>query len=143
MRATARVLDVRDGRALLSCDVEAAACDGCRSGRGCALRWLARSAGARLEVPDTSADGRRLVADDGVALEVSDGELLRATALAYVPPLAGLLAGPLLERAVSAGGDGVSAVIAAAVGLALGWGASRAWLRRSPPRYELRVESRQ
>lgn len=76
-----------------------------------------------------------------MALEVSDGELLRSTLLAYLPPLAGLLAGPLIAR-VAVAGDEAWAVVAAVAGLALGWGTSRAWLRRSPPRYQLRVSPR-
>lgn len=141
MRATARVLEVEAGRARLSCETPATGCVACGGGRGCALRWLARSAGPTLEVAATSREGHPLVAGDGVALEVSDGELLRSTLLAYLPPLAGLLAGPLIVRFAVAGNE-AGAAIAAVAGLALGWGASRAWLRRSPPRYELSVESR-
>jgi sigma-E factor negative regulatory protein RseC len=141
MRATARVLAVEDGRARLSCETEASGCLACSGGRGCALRWLARSGGATIDVPAASPDGHRLAPGDGVALEVSDGELLRSTLLAYLPPLAGLLAGPLIAR-VAVAGDEAWAVVAAVAGLALGWGTSRAWLRRSPPRYQLRVSPR-
>lgn len=141
MRATARVLEVQDGRARLACETDATGCVACSGGRGCALRWLARSAGATLEVAATSQDGRPLVPGDGVALEVSDGELLRSTILAYLPPLAGLLAGPLIAR-FAVGGNEAWTALAAVAGLALGWGASRSWLRRSPPRYELRLEPR-
>jgi len=75
---------------------------------------------------------------DGVILEVEDGELLRAAALAYLPPLAGLLVVPLVVAPLLPGNE--PAVLAAAVlGLAGGWVAARAWLRRAPPRYRLRV----
>ena len=40
-------------------------------------------------------EGTPLRPGDSVIIEVDDGELLRAAALAYVPPLAGLLAGPV------------------------------------------------
>ena len=81
--------------------------------------------------------GRGWRPGDGVILEVDDGELLRAAALAYVPPLAGLLVVPLLVAPLLPGSE--PAVLAGAVlGLAAGWGAARALLRRSPPRYLLR-----
>jgi positive regulator of sigma E activity len=105
------------------------------------LRWLARSGGTTLEVPEVAPDGRRLAPGDDVALEVRDGELLRATLVAYLPPLVGLLAGPLITR-YALPGDEAGAATAALAGLALGWGAARAWLRRSPPRFDTRVEPR-
>jgi len=139
MRATARVHDVREGRAWLACETAAVACAACAGGRGCALRWLGRAGGGTtLEVPARGVDGRRLAPGDGVILEVSDGELLRSAALAYLPPLAGLLGGPLAAILLDFRSEPV-AVLAAALGLALGWGASRSWLRHSPPRYEIRA----
>ena len=33
----------------------------------------------------------------------------------------------------------LAALAGAVLGLTVGWGASRAWLRRSPPRYRLRA----
>ena len=71
-------------------------------------------------------------------IEIDDGELLRAATLAYLPPLVGLLAGPVAAVALSPGSD-AAALTGAVLGLATGWGASRAWLRRSPPRYRLRT----
>lgn len=91
-----------------------------------------------FEVVDPAPGGRALSPGDGVILEVEDGELLRAAALAYLPPLAGLLGVPLAVAALAPGNE--PAVLAGAVlGLAAGWGAARAWLRRAPPRYRLRV----
>jgi len=139
MKATARVRDVREGRAWLACETTAVACAACAGGRGCALRWLGRAGGGtKLEVPARGIDGRRLAPGDGVTLEVSDGELLRLAALAYLPPLAGLLGGPLAAMLLDLRSEPV-AVVGAAFGLALGWGASRSWLRRSPPRYQIRA----
>jgi positive regulator of sigma E activity len=139
MKASARVQDVRQGRAWLACETAAGACAACAGGRGCALRWLGRAGGGTtLEVPERGLDGRHLAPGDGVVLEVSDGELLRSAALAYLPPLAGLLGGPLAAMLLDLRSEPV-AVLAAALGLALGWGASRSWLRRSPPRFEIRA----
>ena len=139
MRTTARVRDVRDGRAWLACEAAASTCHACSGGRGCALRWLARADGAELEVPAEAADGRRLATGDGILLEVSDGELLRAAMLAYLPPLAGLLLGAG-GATVLAPGMQATAMLASLAGLVAGWAVSRAWLRRSPPRYRLQVE---
>jgi sigma-E factor negative regulatory protein RseC len=139
MRTTARVRDVRDGRAWLACETAASACDACHGGRGCALRWLARAEGAMLEVPAEAADGRRLATGDGILVEVSEGELLRAALLAYLPPLAGLLAGAGSATVLAPGGQ-ATAVLASLAGLVAGWAVSRAWLRRSPPRYRLQLE---
>lgn len=139
MRTSARVRDVRDGRAWLACEAAASTCEACSGGRGCALRWLARADGAVLEVPAEAADGRRLATGDGILLEVSDGELLRAAMLAYLPPLAGLLAGAG-GATVLAPGMQATAMLASLAGLVAGWAVSRAWLRRSPPRYRLQVE---
>lgn len=134
MRTAARVRDVRAGRAWLACEAEAG-CPACGGGRGCALRWLSRPGEPLLEVPERRADGGRLAPGETVTIEVPEGELLRAAARAYLPPLGGLLAGPLL--ATSAAGDDLAAMLAAVAGLAAGWVLARGWLRRSPPRYRL------
>jgi positive regulator of sigma E activity len=142
MQTTARVQHVRDGRASLACETMSSACNACSGGRGCALRWLAGPGnGLRLEVAEHDTDGVRLVPGNSVVLEVGDGELLRAAMLAYLLPLVGLLAGPAVA-ALLADESEVTAILAAALGLATGWGASRAWLRRSPPRYQLRAVDR-
>lgn len=136
MEARARVESVHAGRALLACEAPASGCAACASGRGCALRWLGRSAGAIFEVPDTVPGGDRLVAGEAVVIEVSDGELLRAALRAYLPPLAGVLAGATFVT-LATGGSEALAVLAALAGLAIGWRVSRAWLDRAPPRYRL------
>ena len=83
-------------------------------------------------------EGAPLRAGDGVIIEVDDGELLRAAALAYVPPLVGLLAGPVAATGLAPGSE-LAALAGAVLGLAAGWSAARAWLLRSPPRYRLRM----
>ena len=134
MKAVARVSAVRGGRAVLSCETATTACGSC-SGRGCALRWLSRGDGA-LEIPVQSPGVGGLVPGDGVVVEVSEGELLRVAALAYLAPLAGMLAGALSARAAFPGVEPAALAMAGA-GLAAGWAWSRARLRSRPPRYSL------
>jgi len=136
MRALARVDHVRDGRAWLACESDSSGCTTCASGRGCALRRLDRTGAGLLEVPAQGPAGALLAEGDAVTIEVSERELLRAAFAAYLPPLAGILAGPLLATHLAAG-DELAAVAAAGIGLLLGWVVSRAWLRRAPPRLEL------
>ena len=134
MRTAARVHDVRAGRARLACEA-AAGCPTCRGGRGCALRLLSRPGEPLLEVPERRPDGGRLAPGEAVTIEVPEGELLRAAARAYLPPFAGLLAGPVLALTWVA--DDSTALLAAIGGLVAGWVVARGWLRRSPPRYRL------
>jgi sigma-E factor negative regulatory protein RseC len=131
------VREVRAQRVLLECESAVDACGAC-AGRGrCAMRWLAGPGHSTLDVDTPATPGPPLRPGDGVIIEVDDGELLRTAALAYVPPLAGLLAGPVVAAMLRPGSEPV-ALAGALVGLAAGWGAARAWLRRSPPRYRLR-----
>lgn len=138
MQARARVQSVLAGRVRLECESPAQACGACTGSRGCALRWLAGPGNPQLDVAHPVPEGAPLHPGDGVVIEVEDGELLRAAALAYVPPLAGLLAGPVAMVALMPGSE-LAALAGAVAGLAAGWGTSRAWLRRSPPRYQLRI----
>lgn len=137
MKAVARVLEVDGERARLECDAGSASCTSCAGRGGCALQRLAGRRRSRLEVPALAADGVRLVPGVRVTVEVEDGALLGAAARTYLPPLAGLLTGPLLVAATAGGGDEL--VLASALGgVLLGWAAARAWLRRSPPRIAVR-----
>jgi sigma-E factor negative regulatory protein RseC len=136
MQTLARVHDVHQDRVRLACETAVSACDACSVGRGCALRWLTWPGSAMLEVALPLPDGQRLLPGDGVVVVVDDGELLRAAMLAYVPPLIGLLAGPGFATVVVPGSE-PAALVAAALGLAAGWGIARRWLHRSPPRYQL------
>jgi len=138
VQARARVQDVRAGRILLECEAAEAACGACAGRRGCALRWLAGPGNTQLDVDDPAPQGPALRPGDGVIVEVEDGELLRAAALAYVPPLVGLLAVPLVVAAFVPDSE-LAMLAGAALGLLAGWGAARAWLRRAPPRYRLRT----
>ncbi|NJD31861.1 MAG: hypothetical protein FIB04_08250 [Gammaproteobacteria bacterium] len=138
MEATARVIAVADGRARLACE-DRAACASCGSGRGCALRWLSSPGRPTLDVPDQTEDRRHLRAGEAVIVETRDGEVLRAAALAYLPPLAGLLVGALLGRGLAAGPGEGAALAAAVAGLSAGIWTARAWSRRYPPRIRVRL----
>lgn len=134
MQALARVRDVQEGRLVLSCETTAAACSAC-GGRGCALRWLAARDGV-LDLPLQSKALTGLAPGDAVVVEVSETELLRAAALAYLLPLGGLLAGALAARVVAPATE-LAALVMAGAGLALGWAWSRARLRSRPPGYRV------
>jgi positive regulator of sigma E activity len=62
--------------------------------------------------------------------------LLRAAALAYLPPLLGLLAGALAARGLAGAGEG-AALGAALAGATAGWWLSRGLARRNPPRFSV------
>jgi len=132
MESRARVLLIRDGRATLACEQQEASCGACGPGGGCGLRWLARSGRRTLEVPVPSDDVVPLQSGETVTVSLADGDLLRIAARLYVPPLVGLLSGPLLVRSTSYGGEAAE-VVAAAAGLLLGWLLARAWVRAFPP----------
>ena len=137
MKAVARVLEVYGERARLGCDDASPTCPGCAGQGGCALQRLAGRRHSRLEVPALADGGARLVPGARVTVEVEDGVLLGAAARTYLPPLAGLLAGPLLADRVAGGGE-LPLLLSALAGVLLGWAVSRAWLRRSPPRFAVR-----
>lgn len=137
MKAVARVLEVDGERARLECDTASASCAACAGRGGCALQRLAGRRDSRLEVPALAADGVMLAPGARVTVEIDDGELLGSAARTYLPPLVGVLAGPLLARATAGGGE-VLVLLSALAGVLLGWAAARAWLRRSPPRIAVR-----
>jgi sigma-E factor negative regulatory protein RseC len=131
METRARVLTVRDGRARIACD-DHAGCGACgRSGR-CALKWFSAGAGATLEVPARTSDQVLLTPGQAVTIEVGDGEVLRAAATVYLPPLAGLLLGAAAGTALGTSGE-VGTLLMAAAGSFAGWGFARGWSRRRPP----------
>ena len=76
-------------------------------------------------------DGRALEAGEAVEIEADEAALFAAALRLYLPPLAGLLAGPALLRGL--GGD-VAAwpALAAAAGLLLGCLAARRLTRAVP-----------
>lgn len=138
MEALARVREVDAKRALLACEASAAGCGRCAGGGGCALRRLSAGRSALLAVPRLAPGGELLSVGSRVTVAVGEGELLRASGRAYLPPLAGLLAGPVLARELLAGGDGWL-LLGAVAGLVAGWAAARTWLRRVPPAVAVRL----
>ena len=137
MEAPALVREVDADRALLACEAPAAGCGACAGGGGCALRRLAGGGPALLAVPRLAPGGGLLSIGTRVTVSVSEGELLRASGRAYLPPLAGLLAGPALARGL-VDGDGWL-LLGAVAGLVAGWAVARTWLRQVPPAVTVEV----
>jgi positive regulator of sigma E activity len=93
-----------------------------------------------VAVPDRTSDGLPLLPGASVILELDDGELLSSIRRAFLPPLAGLIAGPLLARSVLSA-DETGALVAAVAGLLAGWAAARALLERRPARVAVRLSA--
>jgi len=127
-RITGAVVEVRDGDAWIECRAEATSCGACANGRGCS--WRSASGPRRLEVP-ALLDGRLLEAGEVIELEADESALFRAALRLYLPPLAGLIAGPALLRGF--GWEVAAAPLcAAATGLLLGGLLARRWTRNVP-----------
>jgi sigma-E factor negative regulatory protein RseC len=136
METTARVLTVRDGRARIACD-DRAACGACGRGGRCALKWFSGGTGTTLEVPARISDQVLLRPGQAVTIAVGDGEVLRAAATVYLPPLAGLLLGAVAGTALGIAGEAGTLLVATAGGLA-GWRVARSWSRNRPPGVSVR-----
>jgi sigma-E factor negative regulatory protein RseC len=137
MEATVRVVSVEGPVARVACE-DTASCGACGSGGRCALKWFATRRSASLEIPARADERVALQPGDEVILSIEDGELLRAAALAYGLPLAGLLSAALAARGLADAGEGVglaSGLVGAAVG---GW-LARALARRKPPRFAVNL----
>jgi positive regulator of sigma E activity len=127
-RLAGTVVEVRDGRAWVECRAEATSCGACAAGRGCS--WRSPVGPRRLEVA-ARLDGRGLETGEAVEVEVDEPALFAAALRLYLPPLAGLIAGPALLRGV--GGDAAAwPALAAVAGLALGCFVARRWTRSAP-----------
>jgi sigma-E factor negative regulatory protein RseC len=97
--------------------VRQSACGHCESARSCGTSVLAKLFGAprsRLQIPD--AHGLRV--GEQVVIGIPDGTLVRASVVAYLLPLAALVAAAALATALGAS-DGVVASIGLA-GLGVG-----------------------
>jgi positive regulator of sigma E activity len=135
MESLARVVAVGDGRTRLACQVHSS-CKSCAACRGCGLRLLARDRDAVPDLPDGPFTRARLVPGEYVTISIPDSDVLRAAALAYLPVLVGLLAGPLLGSWIGGHGDGpvaLGGVLGAACGWTMAWGT----VRRSQPRVSI------
>jgi sigma-E factor negative regulatory protein RseC len=106
MEIRTRVREVHGDWARLVCE-QAGQCDLCGSGRGCGLRLMGSSREHHLTVPRGSDPTRLLIAGDAVLVSVADGAIVRATALIYLLPVAGLLAGAGLAQMMDMG-DGMA-----------------------------------
>jgi sigma-E factor negative regulatory protein RseC len=135
----ARVVGTEGGFAL----VEVTPAGGCRScgvQGGCGVSKLGKLLPQRsrvLRVPNEL--GAR--AGDEVTLGVADHALLASSAAAYLPPLAGLLAGALLAAALSP--DDLFAMLGAGTGMLLGLAASHLHSRRWQQHHAPRMVARQ
>jgi sigma-E factor negative regulatory protein RseC len=127
-RVAGTVVEVRDGQAIVECRTAASGCSACGSGHGCTWRRLAPSQRLELPVPPGESGLR---AGDRVELSIDDLLLFGAALRLYLPPLAGLLAGPLVTRL--AGIDqGLVPLVAASLGLSAGFWVARRWIGRLP-----------
>lgn len=120
----ARVLDWRNGRALLWVD-RSSACGSCKAraacGQGLARSLTGKAAGHELEV----ACSTPLRPGDQVVLAVDENLLVRGALLVYLLPLLALLLGALLGQWLQAS-EGVSIVLGfAGFAAAFGWLALR------------------
>ncbi len=105
------------------------ACGGCQAGDGCGTAALAKIwSGGQVRVRAMSELSLR--PGDAVIVGLADGVLLRGALLAYLLPLALLLAGALLGQAVFAGAGEEPVVVSGVLGLGLGFLAVRVLSRR-------------
>jgi positive regulator of sigma E activity len=110
------VVDVHDGRATVRCQTEPAGCGACAAGRGCG--GLRREGPPLLEIA-AELDGRSLAPGESVRILAEPRDLFAAAVRLYLPPLAGLLTGPMFIRLLGQG-DGPVSLLAAGIGLAAG-----------------------
>lgn len=128
-RVAGTVVEVRDGRAIVECETAASSCGACSSGRGCSWR---RAAGTRrLEVEAARPEGP-LRPGQAVELAIDDSRLLAAAARLYLPPLAGVLLGPVALRLAGLEA-GLAPLAAAILGLMVGAWVARRWTRGCAP----------
>jgi sigma-E factor negative regulatory protein RseC len=134
----ARVVGTEGGFAL----VEAAPAGGCAScgvQGGCGVSKLGKLLPRRSRVLRVPNDlGAR--PGDEVTLGVRDDALLASAFAAYLPPLAGLLAGAMIAAALAA--SDLWPMLGAGAGLLLGLAASRLLSRRWQTRHAPRMVSR-
>ena len=126
-QVTGVVTRIQAGLAVVECAATAVgACASCANGRGCGWQRTGLRRQLLLEVPAGELPPQP---GESVAIAVDDRQLLAAALRLYLPPLAGLLAGPALLRA-SGLEQGAAPLLAAVVGLALGAAVAWRWTRR-------------
>lgn len=115
---TGRVVQAGAGYAWIEIERHSA-CGACQSSAGCGTATLAKAWGARTlrACAQSSLD---LQPGDAVIVGLADGALLRGALLAYLAPLALLLAGALLGKTAFAGAGEEPVILCGALGLGLG-----------------------
>jgi positive regulator of sigma E activity len=122
MEIRTRVKEVHGEWARLVCE-QTGQCELCGSARGCGLTLMGAAGERYLTVPRRPDRTQTLIAGDRVLVSVASGAIIRAAALIYLLPVAGLLAGAATAQMLGMG-DGVS-LLAALVGALAGVGYGR------------------
>jgi positive regulator of sigma E activity len=129
-QVTGTVTRVDAGRARVECSAASLpACGACAAGRGCG--WQ-RSTQPRVLELDAHLGVRRLAPGDRLEVRIDDARLLWAACRLYLPPLAGLLAGPALCR-MAGWEQGLAPLLAAGLGLLAGGLVAWRWTRAPVP----------
>jgi positive regulator of sigma E activity len=129
-QVTGVVTRVEAGRARIECGVSNHhACGTCTAGRGCG--WQRPNHPRELEI-DAHQGTRTLEPGDQLEVQVDDARLLRAACRLYLPPLAGLLAGPAMLR-VAGWERGGTPLLGAVLGLVAGGLLAWRWTRAGVP----------
>lgn len=105
------------------------ACGACQASGGCGTATLAKAWGIR-SMRTRALSTLSLQPGDEVIVGLADGVLLRGALLAYLLPLALLLAGALLGQAAFAGAGEELVILSGVLGLGLGFLAVRVMSRR-------------
>lgn len=113
------------------------ACGSCHASAGCGTAALAKVWGGR-STRVRAVSELALQAGDAVIVGLADGVLLRGALLAYLLPIALLLAGALLGESAFAGAGEEPVVLLGALGLGLGFLVVRIRSRRlrNDPHYQ-------
>lgn len=125
---TGRVLEVEGDWAWVACRRQAE-CARCAEGRGCGGGVLARLLGDRLHKIRAATGSVAVSPGDQVLIGLGEDVVLRAAAIVYLLPLLLALAGAAAATALTGGGD-FTALVGAALGLALGLRWARSYGRR-------------
>ena len=127
MEIRTRVREVRGERIRLVCEEEPDHCDLCVGSRGCSFG--SGATGRRSLDVALGAEQPPLQPGDLVLVSVDDVAIVRAAAVTYLLPVAGLLAGALLAQ-LAGMGDGMVLLTALGGALACIWHGRRTGARR-------------
>jgi len=105
------------------------ACGSCQASGGCGSAMLSKAWNVRM-MRTRALSNLSLQPGDEVIVGLADGVLLRGALLAYLLPLALLLAGAMLGQAAFAGAGEELVVLSGALGLGLGFLVVRVMSRR-------------